>query len=342
MNLRVVLLAPAALVLGACGGLPAAVSVAAPAAPKPVIPWIDTRPAGYHQGLAVPVSQPSARPCKADDLTATYLGAMGLTNGQVSGTIDFANVSSTACVLDGAATVDLFGAKGSTLSTVTYGDTQITAAPIVLLPVPGLPAETASAGHATMQLAWSQYDEAGNGSCTAGLVQAAAVGLTFPGGGTATISAVSPRNDGPITFCPPRIGAGAFVASVPAGVTAPLPGQYFDATLNVPSTGRAGHAFNYQVTLTSVFDGPLSFPNGCPGYIEDLAGPGGWTLGKTWYVLNCKPMGDLISHGASFTFAMVVQIPRSVPVGDYSLAWGLDAGDSNNRALSANFAIVSG
>jgi len=332
MDLRVLLAAPAMVLLWGCASVPAAVSRPDPAASSSAIPWIDTKPSAYHEGLAVPVGQPPLRACKPDDLTATYAGAMGLTNGQMTGTIDLANVSSTACVLDGAAAVDLFGAKGATLSISTYSDTRFTAVPVVLQP----------AGRATIQLDWSQYDEAGDGTCAGGLVQAAAMNLTLPGGGTVTTSAVSPRNDGPITFCPPRIGVGAFQASLPADATAPVAGHYFEATLNVPSTGRAGHALNYQVTLKSVFNRPLSFPNGCPGYLEDLAGPSGWTLGKTWYVLNCQPMGAVIAPGASFTFAMVVQIPASAPVGDYSLAWGIDAGDSNNNALSASFTVVPG
>src|SRR2546421_12719019 len=42
-----------------------------------------------------------------------------------------------------------------------------------------------------------------------------------------------------------------------------------------------------------------------PAYVVDLGGPGGWSLGKTWYVLNCQPMGAVIAPGLSFTFAMV-------------------------------------
>jgi hypothetical protein len=46
-------------------------------------------------------------------------------------------------------------------------------------------------------------------------------------------------------------------------------------------------------------------------------------------------MGSVIAPGASFTFAMVLQIPPSAPVGEYSLAWGIDVGDASNGALSA-------
>jgi hypothetical protein len=115
---------------------------------------------------------------------------------------------------------------------------------------------------------------------------------------------------------------------------------YFQASMKAPSTAVAGRALNYQVTLKSVYSRPLTFPNGCPAYLEDLGGPGSWNLGKTWYVLNCQPMGAVIAPGASFTFAMVLQIPASAPGGDYSLAWGLDAGDSNNSALNAKLTVT--
>jgi hypothetical protein len=250
-------------------------------------------------------------------------------------------MASTPCVLQGIATVDLFGAKGATLSTAEYTNPQSTVIPMVLQPVAGLSSQTVSAGHASVEIDWSLYDEAGAGSCPSGLAQAAAIGITVPGGGTVTTSAVSPKNDGPITFCPPRIGIGAFQQSAPVNEFSPPPAPvYFQATMRAPSTAVVGRALNYQVTLKSVYSRPLTFPNGCPGYIQDLAGPGGWNLGKTWYVLNCKPMGAVVAPGASFTFSMVLQIPASAPVGDYSLAWGLDAGDSNNGALNANLTVT--
>ena len=167
------------------------------------------------------------------------------------------------------------------------------------------------------------------------------MGITVPGGGTVTTSAISPRNDGPIAFCPPRFGVGAFQPSAPAGAAPLVPGQYFQASLKVPSTAVVGQALNYQVTMKSIYPRPLTFPDGCPAYLVDLGGPGGWTLGKTWYVLNCQPMGAVIAPGASFTFAMVLQIPAAAPLGDYSFAWGLDAGDSNNGALNANLTVTA-
>jgi hypothetical protein len=328
------------LLLSGCGGLSATVPNSAPAATGHVIPWIDTKPAAYHQGLAVPSAAALPPACTSADLSATYRGAMGVTNGQMQGTVDFANVSSKPCVLEGIASIDLFGAKGATLSTSVYTNTRLTASPIIVQPLATLPTDSAWAGHASVEIDWSIYDEAGAGTCADGLAQAAAIGLTVPGGGQVTTSAVSPRNDGPITFCPPRLGIGAFQPSLPAGAPPMVSGQYFEATLTAPSTAVTGHALNYQVTLTNVYSRPLTFPNGCPGYIQDLAGPG-WTLGKTWYVLNCQPMGSVIPPGASFTFAMVLVIPSSAPVGAYSLAWGMDVGDANNGGLSAALTVTN-
>ena len=71
--------APAVLLLSSCAAFSANVPKS-PAASAQVIPWVDTKPAAYHQGLAVPAGQAPQRACKADDLAATYRGAMGLTN----------------------------------------------------------------------------------------------------------------------------------------------------------------------------------------------------------------------------------------------------------------------
>src|ERR1700682_5730373 len=224
MRTRVLVVAPVVLLLSSCGAF-LANSPKSPAASAQVIPWVDSKPAAYHQGLAVPVGEAFPPTCRADDLTATYRGAMGVSNGQMQGTVDIANVSTTPCVLQGVAAVELFGAKGATLSTSLYTNTRFTTAPVVLQAVAGLPNERVLDGHAWMEIDWSQFDEGGGGSCTPGLAQAAAIGLTVPGGGTLTTSAVSPRNDGPITFCPPRIGVGAFQRSAPISESAP-PGLF--------------------------------------------------------------------------------------------------------------------
>src|ERR1700738_2075253 len=165
MHHRVLLVAFLAVLLSGCTALSANVSRPAPAASAQVIPWVDTKPPAYHQGLAVPVGQAPQRACKADDLTATYRGAVGLTNGQMAGAIDLANVSATACVLEGVAAVDLFGAKGSTLSTSVYANNQFATTAVELQP----------ARHASMEIDWTIYDEAGAGTCADGLAQAAAI-----------------------------------------------------------------------------------------------------------------------------------------------------------------------
>jgi hypothetical protein len=338
MGLRALAAAVIAAVLSGCAAFSSSVQ-RVPAASVQVIPWIDIKPAAYHQGLAVPLGEAFPPTCTAEDLTATYRGAMGATNGQMQGSVDIANVSSTPCLLQGTAAVELFGAKGATLSTSQYTNTRFTNVAVVLKAVPTLPTESVLEGHASMEIDWSQFDEGGGGTCTPGLAQAAAIRLTVPGGGTLTTSAVSPRNDGPITFCPPRIGIGAFQRSAPVSEWSqpPVP-TFFQATIEAPATAFVGHAINYRVTLKSVYSRPLTFPNGCPAYIQGLAGPG-WTLGKTWYVLNCQPMGSVLTPGASFTFAMVLQIPPSAPVGEYSLSWGMDVGDANNGALSARLTV---
>ena len=64
MRIRVLLALSIVLLLSGCGALSATVPKPAPAASDLVIPWIGTKPAAYHQGLAVPIGEAIHGPVK--------------------------------------------------------------------------------------------------------------------------------------------------------------------------------------------------------------------------------------------------------------------------------------
>ncbi len=128
-------------------------------------------------------------------------------------------------------------------------------------------------------------------------------------------------------------GLAMAVDGTPAG-----PQRFWSATLTAPSVVRAGQRLDYQITLTNVFDRALAFPNGCPAYLEALAGPGNWTTGKEWFVLNCAGIG-VIQAGASVRLAMAIDVPATAPLGTSSLLWELDNGETSWGGSTASVTI---
>jgi hypothetical protein len=122
--------------------------------------------------------------------------------------------------------------------------------------------------------------------------------------------------------------------------TPPIAPRDWKYTLEAPSTAVAGRALSFRVTLQNVYDRPLEFKNGCPEYIEDLEGPGNWTSGKIFYVLNCGPIG-VVTPGQSVVLEMMVNIPPIAPPGAYVLGWDLDTGDTNYGAATTTFTVAT-
>ncbi|MDQ6709676.1 MAG: hypothetical protein M3Z11_03870 [Candidatus Dormibacteraeota bacterium] len=130
-------------------------------------------------------------------------------------------------------------------------------------------------------------------------------------------------------------GLAVAVDGTPAG-----PRRFWSAAITSPSVVRTGRRLNYDVTLTNVFDRGLEFPNGCPEYMQALAGPGSWTTGKDWFVLNCAGMG-VIQPGATVRLAMAIDVPATAPLGKSSLLWELDNGQTSWGASFADVTITN-
>jgi len=339
MDVRAPVIVALAVSLSAC----AALSRGAPATTDRAIPWIDAKPTGLHQGLATPVADGLPRACTANQLLATYGGAMALTNGQLQGSIGFVNTSAAACALQGAPTVQLLGSGGAPVAASFWMDNRFTASPIVLQPLAEpLSKATPSASQAWLEIDWSIYDESGDGKCSVPLAELETISVRLPGGDSVSTPALCSRKDGWITFCPPRFGVSPFLApQPPTSASLPtLPDRYWSYTVTAPPTAVAGSTIGFHVTLTNVYYRALEFRDGCPEYIEVLGGPGGWTTGKIFYVLNCAPIG-LLAPGASLTFAMKIDIPPSAPPGSYILGWELDTGETSYGAAMANFDVTA-
>jgi hypothetical protein len=334
MRVRVLVALPMILLLNGCAGLSGGGQK--PAAGAPVVPWIDAKPSGLHQGLATPVGL--VRLCHRGDVQAIYSGSTGPRGGKMTGIIDLINVSQdhSDCLLQGIPTVQVFARQGG----IDLAQTPTAAAPfvpVVLNPAASTPTPLSEKAGARLQLEW-RIDDSGTGKCTPGLEYATVAQLLLAGPEDAVqVDSFIEKSGLAVSFCPHYLGVGAFqpVSNTPGDV---IP-RYWKATLDVPAAAVVGKALRYKVTLQNVYYRALEFRNGCPEYIEVLAGPDGWTTGKQFFLLNCQGIG-VIAPGASVTFAMVIQIPPSAPGGNYSVIWELDTGLNSYGSTTAIFTVA--
>jgi NPCBM-associated, NEW3 domain of alpha-galactosidase len=330
MGVRLLVALPLILLLSGCGGQK-------PAAGAPLVPWIDTKPSGLHQGLATPVG--SVRLCHREDLQAIYGGSTVPVGGKVTGTIDLFNISQnhSDCLIQGIPTVQVFARQGQIELTQTPIETA-PFVPVLLNPAVGTPTPLNEKAGARLGLEW-RVDDSGTGKCSPGLEYATTAQLLLAGPEDAVLVDSFVEKSGlAVSFCPRYLGVGAFQPVT--GNAESLSPRYWKATLDVPPTAAVGKALMFKVTLQNVYYRALEFRNGCPGYIETLAGPDGWTMGKEFFLLNCEGIGA-IAPGASVTFAMVIQIPPSAPAGDYYVIWELDTGLTSYGSTAATFIVTA-
>jgi hypothetical protein len=335
MRVRVLVALPMILLLTGCAGLSGGGQK--PAAGAAVVPWIDTKPSGLHQGLATPVVG-SVRLCHRGDLQAIYSGSTGPIGGKMAGIIDLINVSQdhSDCLLQGIPTVQVFARQGGINLTQTPTATA-PFVPVVLNPAASTPTPLNEKAGARLQFEW-RIDDSGTGKCSPGLEYATVAQLLLAGPEEAVqVDSFVEKGGLAISFCPPYLGVGAFQPVT--GNNGSVSPRYWKATLEVPPTSVAGKALTYRVTLENVYYRALEFRSGCPEYIEALAGPDGWTTGKQFFLLNCGGVG-VIAPGASVTFAMVIQIPPSAPGGNYSVIWELDTGLNSYGSSTAIFRVT--
>jgi hypothetical protein len=328
---------PLALLLSACAALSANAPKSVATAGPPAIPWIDTKPAGPHGGLATPLAGSRPRTCQATDLRAGWGGTTGPAGGRVSASIQFINQSTTDCVIAGVPTVQLMADTGAISLTQATIDS-VPVSDVVMLPSAGALVAGRS-GEAFTKVEWRVTD-AGTSTCLAHIAKATAMEV-FLAARSEPISVddFADRGAAPAAICPPQLGVGAVQASLNPNSTSLTP-RYWKATLDVPPTAKLGSALVYQVMLQNVYYRPLEFRRGCPGYIETLLGPRDWTSGKVWFVLNCQGVG-VLAPGASVTFAMRMEIPRTAPPGKYILAWELDTGLNSYGSSDASVTVTA-
>jgi hypothetical protein len=257
----------------------------------------------------------------------------------VTGIIDLVNIGQdhSDCVVQGIPTVQVFARQGQIALTQTPTASP-TVSPVILNPAVSTPTPLSGKAGAWFQVVW-RVDDSGTGKCAAGLEYATVMQLLLAGPQEAVqVDYFVEKGGRAVAFCPPHLSVGAFqTAGDTAGSVSP---RYWKATLDVPPTAAVGKALNYKVTLQNVYYRALEFRNGCPEYIEVLAGPDGWTTGKEFFLLSCEGVGA-VAPGASVTFAMVIQIPPSAPTGNYSVVWELDTGLTSYGSTTAALVVTA-
>ena len=344
MCVRRWLLTPVALLLTGCAALasPHADSPGAGVAASSVIPWTSTTPTASETGLATPVEGAAPTRCQAGDVKAGFKGYQA--GGRVVGDI-ILNARISDCLLGGTPTIRLLAAQGpvpmTQATTVSTPSADIVLQRLIVTTLDakaGVPPAliTGGAGVASIHVAW-HGDDPGKPPC-AGLAQASSMQLVLPGqSDPINVEQFWVTEGKPVAVCPPVLEVGAISQD---GIDKPIDSlRYWNYTLSAPASARAGTTMTFRVILQNIYYRPLEFRDGCPRYIEDLAGPDGWTNGKIYHTLNCASLGS-IAPGQEITFEIKVDIPGSAAAGSYMLAWDLDTGDVNYGAATAAFSVT--
>ncbi len=340
MHVRVVLVAPMVVLLAGCAALSATVSKAGPTGGVLAIPWIDTKPTTVAGALATPVVGSIPRPCQAKDLRAIYGGATGPVAGKMTAIVNLVNINQdhSDCVIQGIPSIQLFARQGQValtqVSIASSDANRVLLNPAAEPPKPFI----GKAGGAWLEVDW-WIAEPGAARCLAGGQPVTVMQLRLSDSSEAIpVDYFADKEGQAVAVCPPSLDVGAFQSSPASAGPPALSPRYWKYTLDVPATVVAGDTLNFQVTLENVYYRALEFKKGCPDYIEDLEGPGGWTSGKIFYILNCGPMG-VVEPGGSLVFEMRVDVPASASPGSYTLGWDLDTGNTNYGAATAAFTV---
>ena len=100
-----------------------------------------------------------------------------------------------------------------------------------------------------------------------------------------------------------------------------IPADGLRATLEVTGPATPGQPFDYVLILTNPTASAIAL-SPCPTYQERINARGGPAVEE--HILNCVGL-DPIPPGASVRFAMVIQVPASLPASaDAALVWALD------------------
>ena len=293
-------------------GSPAPSSVAWSAATAPPSPA--PTPSGWPTGPA----------CTGDELAATWFPASSTNLGNYA----IWNTGAAPCSIGRAVSVSILDASGRRLAVTSIviplgpmcGGTggqcpppQPTAPPWIFMPPS---ATNAQDGGDAAYLTWTNW-------CAAPPSEPLAVEITL---GTSTVTrtqsvvAKTPAcadasKPSVLDVTPFEIG-GAWPTDPPT-----IPADRLTAQLELTGNAVRGQPFAYVVVLTNPTSSAISLPP-CPTYEERLNTVGGPAVEE--HILNCVGVGA-IGPGQSVRFAMVIQVPASLPLStDAALVWLLD------------------
>lgn len=322
---RAVLALTFLLLLAGCETSPHPVPPEGASGPIPgVIPWSPltpnlTPPSPAQGPVPLPLGTPA---CQAIDIAGVVIAQNGA-GGHIFIGIRLVGLSGGPCFLDGTPAVGLLDSSGHAIAFRQLPPFGVPPQPGPALIEPGptpTPGLGLKVGQADLTIDWVTQPEA----CPPGtqpVVPAKAL-VAIPAGGILTV-AIPPE---PAAYLCSGVGVASFEGPyVPVQPSPPPPLPAI--SMQVPSTGRAGAALPYLVTLTNDHMQALDLSVLCPTYEEELIPgdlqKGGPPLGgKHLYALNCGPVG-LISPGGAVTFQMVFLVPAEAAAGKYTLFFGL-------------------
>jgi hypothetical protein len=298
-------------------GFGSAAAQAATAA-RPVIPWLDQRPA---QASAHP---PLAAPCRAERLHA-HLFLQGATGSLVGG-VELTNAGSTPCSLLGWPQLSFTGAAAASTRWQIKRVARSPQPPDVVADPLGSLRALAPGKTASVSLFWSNWCAPGNPG--GGNLSAPPDGLriTFVNRSSLVVPlAHAPRCDGaqapsilsvaPFTPTPRRLPASSRLP-LRVAIVGPRPVQVKPGLRGFRV--RRGELLHYRVALTNTGQRPFRFARtSCPIYIEQML-----PAPAQAYVLNCRPLTAIAPH-RSVLFAMQIPIPANTRLGNNSLTWEL-------------------
>ena len=284
------------------------------------VPWLPTKP------QLGPANPPLAAACKSSQLAAT-LGLQGAT-GNLAGTIEIRNRSSSPCSLVGRPKLSFAGATSKWR--LARGQAGFFP-PDPLAPPRSTLRALAPGGWVSVGLFWSNWCGRGSSDNGNSGQPPAAFLLTAPGGGTVRLAQNRIGGGRRPLGAPPCYGqapstlsATRFTPVIPHGTLKselPLRARIVSAAV-IPFKGEQpgfiahpGEWLSYTVVLTNRSRRLFTFGRSCPVYTEQ------WGLAPAQaFVLNCRPAGS-IGPRRSVRFAMRILVPPHATTASSAFDW---------------------
>jgi hypothetical protein len=273
--------------------------------PADVVPWADLAAGPVVTQAPSPTPPISAPDCAGHDLSLQLGAGDGLTGGQVLQQVVVR--TSRACHLDAPVTAMSGVVSGHRVAFPVGQDRFPGGTPGVITPrSPGSLNLTFNLSCEGEQPVPPTRDVTGVRLTLLGSVLDVA-----PGG---QLGAGHPE-PGTLSFCSRTIGVTRAEAAPPMPSYLPLPLAALVATIQAPSTARAGADLDYLVTLTNPTSTAIPLEP-CPSYVEST------DHAKGVHRLNCEQAHAVPANGSE-TFAMRLHLDDDTVSGSTRLVWGL-------------------